>query len=442
MSSNSTLRRFHPLVLPSLLAGLILVSGAGAQTTQEFEVDGLKVLLKPVVANEVVAVRLYLLGGSQNLTPETAGIEKLMLEVMVGGGTEKYPKDQLNATLSALGTSFSTYVGFDYSVLAMRCVRRNLLRSWELLAEVVCHPTFPEAEVSRIRAQVVAAIRQERDNPDDYIWKLAEDLFYAQHPYAHRPQGREEVVAQLGREDLVAYHRTHFEKSRLRLVVVGNVATEELRGLVADTLAQLPVGDYPGWRRPPRVPFRTAGVVGQERELPTNYLLALFPAPSLDDPDYYPLLVALSILSDRLEEEIRTRRNLAYAVYSWLALNGAARGFAFVTTSDPNQAVKLIFAEIDRLQKEPMDPKTLQDQVNVFLTIYYLRQETNDSVARQLFSHEILGHGWEQMDDFIDRIRAVQPADLQRVAQEYIRGLQWAVIGKKGAVDEALLKSR
>lgn len=425
------------LLLMGLLAG-----GAGAQTVQEFEVQGLKVLLKPVAANDVVAVRLYLLGGSQNLTPETAGIENLTLQVMAQGGTEKYPKEALNAALAALGTSLSAEAGFDYSVLAMRCVRPNFVRSWDLFAEVVCHPTFPEAEVQRLRAQVVAAIRQGRDDPDDYIWELAENLFYTNHPYAQRPQGKEEVVARLGREELVAYHRTHFEKSRLRLVVVGNVAAEELRGLVADTLAQLPAGDYPGWQKPPAVNPQAPGLVFLERELPTNYLLALFPAPGLDHPDYYPTLVALSILSDRLEDEIRTRRNLAYAVYSWLSLNGTARGFAFVTTSDPNQAVQLLFAEIDRLQQEPIDPKTLQDRIHVFLTLHYLRQETNDALARQLLAHEILGHGWEQMEEFIDRLQAVQSADIQRVARQYIHHLQWAVIGKKGAVDEALLQSR
>jgi len=442
-SSYLSLLPRSPLsLMAGLVLGLLLGLGAWAQGTQEFEVNGLKVLLKPVAANEVVAVRLYLLGGSQNLTPETAGIENLTLQVMSQGGTEKYPKEALNAALAALGTSFSVEAGFDYSVLAMRCVRRNFVPSWDLWAEVVCHPTFPEAEVQRLRAQVVAAIRQGRDDPDDYIWELAENLFYANHPYGNRPQGKEEVVARLGREDLVAYHRTHFEKSRLRLVVVGNVTAEELRRLVDDTLARLPAGDYPGWQKPPAVNPEAPGVVFVERELPTNYLLALFPAPGLDHPDYYPMLVALSILSHRLEDEIRTRRHLAYAVYSWLSLNGTARGFTFVTTADPNQAVKLIFAEIDRLQQEPIDPKTLQDQIHVFLTLNYLRQETNEALARQLLAHEILGHGWEQMDEFIDRIRAVQPADIQRLAQQYIHHLQWAVIGNPGAVDEALLRSR
>ena len=83
-------------------------AGARAQadnsTVSEFEVAGIPVIFKPIQANEVVAVRLYLDGGSANLTPETAGIERFVAAAAVRG-TEKYTRDEFAALSAATGTA-------------------------------------------------------------------------------------------------------------------------------------------------------------------------------------------------------------------------------------------------------------------------------------------------------------------------------------------------
>src|SRR5436190_2187008 len=105
--------------LPVLLMATLTGANAAAQqsvTTTKFEVAGIPVIYKPVRANDVVAVRLYIRGGSANLSPMSAGIENLMLRV-ARWGTQKYNRDAFAALATETGTEIGSDAGFDYSVM-------------------------------------------------------------------------------------------------------------------------------------------------------------------------------------------------------------------------------------------------------------------------------------------------------------------------------------
>ena len=100
---------------------LLFVTTAGAQsapTVTKFDVAGISVILKPVTANEVIAVRMYLRGGAASLTPQNAGIEAMMLAV-ADHGTRKYNKDAFAALATQTGTQIGSQATLDYSVLTM-----------------------------------------------------------------------------------------------------------------------------------------------------------------------------------------------------------------------------------------------------------------------------------------------------------------------------------
>jgi zinc protease len=153
-------------------------------------------------------------------------------------------------------------------------------------------------------------------------------------------------------------------------------------------------------------------------------------------------LVATSHLSDRLFEEVRTKRNLTYAVSVGHQLRRSNVGYLYTTTVKPNETVQVIYQEIDRLQAQPISAKELNDQVQVFLTEHFMRQETVSAQAGALVSYENVGGGWEQSLVFLDRIKAVTPEEIQRVSKTYLTQIHWAYLGKPEAADAALLGSK
>jgi zinc protease len=412
--------------------------GAGARPV-EFTASGIQVILKQTPANEVVAVRLYLRGGSPAQTAETAGIERLIVNLATRG-TEEYTKEDFASHSTATGTQIGGEVTFDFTVFTGQAVRQHWNEAWDLFTQAALHPTFPEAEVAQVKAQMLNSLRQRRDDPDALLTLLSDSVLYAGSAFAVDPLGTPAAVERIARADLVRWHASRMTKGNLLLVVVGNVPRADLERKIASAFGSLPAtgGAAPRSTLPPAA---RADALISARELPTNYIAGIFRAPNPGDPDYAATRVALYILNNRLFEEVRTKRNLTYAVSAAMAARGANYGRLYVTAVQPDTTLKVILAEARRLQQEPVTAKQLAENVNVLATSYWTGQLTNMCQATQLGTFELLGRGWEDAVDFVDALRKVTPQDVQRVSQRYLRDGRFVVVGDAAKIDRTLFSS-
>jgi predicted Zn-dependent peptidase len=184
-----------------------------------------------------------------------------------------------------------------------------------------------------------------------------------------------------------------------------------------------------------------ASVTIMNRTLPTNYIQGTFAAPPSRSRDAAAVRIAVRILSDRLFEEVRTKRNLTYAVYSFFRGGSVGRGAVYVTATDPDTTLKVMLAEVRRLQREPVSTERLQESRNDYVTAYWMGQETNLGQAAQLGTFELTGGGWRNALALVDRVSAVTPADIQRVATRYFRNARFVVVGDPKKIDRTLFQS-
>ena len=410
-----------------------------AALVTEFDVNGLKVLVKRREGSLTVAAGLFLKGGVRNITADNAGIEALMLATATEASAT-FPRAKMRSELSRYGTVIGYAVSYDYSALTLGSTRRDFDRSWEIFSDVALHPSFTKDDVSLVQSRLVASLRDDTDDPDTYLQRLQERVAYAGHPYVNRAEGTAESVGRLTVEDLQRYHQKMTETSRLLLVIVGDLDPALLKTRIAASFGKLPQGNYKAQSVAP-LSFAKSSVDVTTRGLPTNYVQGLFTAPALTSPDIYPMRVASAILRDRIFEEVRVRRNLSYAPDAFLRSQGANIGGIYVSAVDANQAVKVMLDEIARLQHEPIDNDDIKSVTAQYLTTYYMSQETNAAQAGDLAQSELLGGGWRNSTELINRLRAVTPADVQRVAQKYMRNLRFVVLGDPKAVDTAVFTS-
>jgi zinc protease len=410
------------------------VEATQAALVTEFDVNGLKVLVKRRPGSLTVSAGLFLRGGSRNITAENAGIEALMLDVATEASTG-FPRERMRTETSRMGTVISAGVNYDYSVLSMASTRPNFDRSWEIFTDVALRPSFTRQDVELVQSRMVASLRDDVDDPDDYLQRLQERAAYVGHPYFNRPRGTAETVGHLKAEDLRRYHQQMMQSSRLLLVIVGDLDAAQLRQRITQTFGKLPRGDY----RPsplPALTFGTPSVEVTKRGLPTNYIQGLFAAPSLTASDIYPMRIASSVLRDRVFEEVRVKRNLSYAPSAFLSSQGANVGGIYVTAVDANKAVRVMLDEITRLQQEPISREEIIGVVSQYLTSYYMGQETNAAQAGELAQYELIGGGWRNSLVTIERLRAVTPEDVQRAARTYMRNIRFVVIGNPDQIDK------
>jgi len=404
-----------------------------ASLVNEFEVNGLKVLMKRREGSLTVSAGLFVRGGAANINASNAGIESLMLSASTEA-TTGFPREKMRSELSRMGTVIGSSATNDYSVLSLACTRMHFDRSWQLFTDVILRPSFTKEDVSLVQDRAVVALSDDTDNPDVYLQKLQEKVAYAGHPYLNDTDGTPETIAKLTPEDLRRYHDKLMETSHLLLVIVGDLDPAEVRDLVTSSIGKLPRGNYKS-EPMPQLTFDKSTVEITPRALPTNYIQGFFAAPSLTSPDIYAMRVASSLLRDRVFEEVRVKRNLSYAPDAFLRNQAANVGGLYVTAVDANQSVKLMLNEISKLQQDTVRADEIQAVVAQYLTTYYMGQETNAAQAGELAQYELIGGGWRTSTDFLEKLTAVTPTDVQRVAQKYMRNIRFVVLGNPQSVD-------
>ena len=406
----------------------------------EFEVNGLKVLVKRREGNQTVVAGLFIRGGSRNINANNAGIEALMLDVATEASAN-FPRERFRRELSRTGTSISYGINYDYSALTLGSTRQHFERGWEIFVDAALRPSFAPDDFERVKQRQLIGLSDDEDTPDSYLQGLLARAAYAGHPYLNEPRGTTKSVSSLTLGDLKRYHRQIMETSRLLLVIVGDVDAGQLRRMVETSFGKLPRGNYKDVPVPP-LSFSASTVAVTPREMPTNYVTGVFSAPPLTSPDIYPLRIASSILQNRVFAEVRVRRNLSYAPDAFLGSQAANTGGIYVTAVDANQAVRVMLDEITRLQREEITPEELLGTTQHFLTRYYLGQETNGAQAGELAQAELIGGGWRNSAQFIERLRAVTAADVKRVSQLYMRNMRFVVLGDPKSIDPTVFTGR
>ena len=396
-------------------------------TTVEFAVEGVRVILRRNTASDVVAANLFLLGGVQQLTPATEGIETFLLAASERG-TRHYSKEALRSAMNRTGSAISIDADDDWTVFGLRAIRATFDSSWAIFAERVMYPTLDSSEVELVRAQMLSAVRQQRLHPDGELRAVADSLLFQGHPYALQPEGTERALTSLGVAALREYLAKQFVTSRMLLVVVGNVERARVEGLVRASLAKLPAGNY-RWTPPPPIGSNTRALVVERQPLPTNYLIGYYAGPAATNVDYNALRIATAVLSGRFFTEIRSKRNLSYAVDAPFIERALATGGVYVTTVAPDQTLQLMRAEIDELQNELVDPAGLRRLVQQFITDYFMKNETNGDQATFLARAALYQGDYRLADRFVDDLRRVRPDDVRRVAREYMRNFRFVYLG-------------
>jgi len=402
----------------------------------ESDVNGLKVIFKRRPSSPTVSAGLFTRGGVRNQTAKNAGIEALTLAT-AAESSKKFPRELLRKDLARTGSTINASMGYDFGVISLSSTRQNFDRTWEIFTDVILNPSLTPEDFQIVRERTLTGLRNASVSPDSSLISLEDKIIHAGHPYANSPNGTTETVSGLKIEDLRAYHKTLLQTSRLLLVIVGDLEPQVVQKQITASFGDLPRGDYKE-QSLERINFIQSTVDVSERSIPTNYVKGIFAAPSLKDPDYHAMRVAMSILQGRIYQEVRVRLNLSYAPNAEMDDNQANTANIYVTSTDANAAVSVMLREIKSMKTDPIEDDSFTGVPGFFLTTYYIKQETNAAQVAELARYELIGGGWRNSFEFLNRIREVKPGDVQAVANKYMKNIRFVVIGSPLAVNKPI----
>jgi zinc protease len=405
--------------------------------TTSYEVGGLRVIHRPLAANELVAVNLYLLGGARQLDAANAGVEAMLLHASEFG-TAQYPGRETRLALARTGSRTVVHTRPDWTVIGFRGIRAEFDSTWNVFADRLMQPALDAAAVEVVRARMLRSVRARQNHPDALLRVLADSVAFQTHAYRHAPEGTETSLQALTTDALRAYHQAQMVTSRMLLVVVGNLPRAQVEAAILRTLARLPRGEYV-WSLPPSWSASSASVTVFSHQLPTNYILGYFAGPPTDSREYLPFRVATLLLGGIASYMIRND-GLSYAAYSPFLERGASGGGVYVTTTRPDTTMKIFNATIDGLQKGALDRAILQRYFDGFITQYYIENESNAGQADFLARYQLLHGDWRLSARYMDDLKSIQTHQIRAAARRYMRNIQYVYVGNAMLLPEREMK--
>ncbi len=376
-------------------------------------------------------------GGSIFETRETAGLAAVTAQ-MLQRGNSRYSFEELNERVESLGASISFGSGRHSLSFYGKSLVEDVDTVLEMLSLSLREPTFPEDQFALLKGQILTVL-QERDSDTQSVADMTFDrLVYPEnHPYSWPTDGYREVIENLTLEQVRDFHsRCHRPEGGV-VAVVGDLSPDEMFERLERAF-----GDWRGGEDPCPEPDLSvpplAETVRERVTLPDKMQADLVlgrVALNRNHPDYFPAVVANTVLGrfgmmGRLGERVREQQGLAYYAYSTLEANSAPSpwiAIAGVNPANVDRAVASILEEIERLRTEPVLEEELADSQSFIVGSLPLRLETNASVARALLDIGWYDLGWDYLQRMSERVWAVTPDDVLRVARKYLSSQVYAL---------------
>ena len=427
MSQQENFRSQAPAPLPARVISI--------PTPHEMTLaNGLTVVVVEDSRLPLVSYRLAFRVGGAFDPPDLPGLTDLLAGLMPEGTTSKTSKE-IAEEIARMGASLSAGANSDYTIVGASALSQFNDPVMDLLAEVALEPSFPENEVALAQQNTKESLRQQRAQPSFLASEMVSRVMFGDHPYsvvAPTP----ESIDHFSRDNFVQFHRAKLVPNNAVFIVVGDVQYEDILKRTESLFSTWQRGEdvVANFPAPPVRTKRAAYLVDRPGSAQSNIVIANS-GITRTSPDYFPMLLMHTVLganaSSRLFMNLREDKGYTYGAYSNLDARrsgGTFRTTAEVRTPVTGDSLKEFFYELERIRNEPVSAKEIADAKSYLTGVFPIRLETQEGLTDQLVQIKMLNLPDDYLDHYRERVQAVTVADIQRIAQKYVKPDEAALI--------------
>ena len=405
--------------------------------TSSYDAGGITVIQRRNVANPVVAVDVYLLGGLREATSATQGTERLLL-LASQYGTRQYPGGAARTALRRTGSHVVIESEEDWTKFGFRGVRDEFDSTWNVFADRLMHPALRPRDVATTRDRLIGTVRQRFNSPDGAITAIADSFAFQGHPYALSPSGTAASLAALDSAALARFAESRVVRSRMLIVVVGDVDRPAVEHAIARSFAQLPLGDY-HWTLPERARL-DGGAALVQRPMPMGYLLGVYQGPSASASDYASFRVAVALLGSRVTQAVREERGLSYAAYAPFYDRGVGAGGLYVSTNSPIEALDQVHEQVRAMRDFPENYPTYLF-TKQFVLDYLAQNSTSADQAAGLARAQLYKGDYHLAMKEMSDLRRVSATSIGAASRRYFTNIRFVYLGDTSRFGRDLRKA-
>ncbi len=334
-----------------------------------------------------------------------------------------------------MGAELNAFTSKEYTAYYSRFVDEHLEQAFDVLADMVVNANLDEPSCKSERKVVVQEIRRMEDAPDDHIHEIFSNTLWPDHPIGLPILGSRKSVRSFGHAESIAFRSRHYVSGNCVVAAAGNVDHDALVALAQDRLAGLAHG--PRSVRPVAHAVSRSALKVVRKKTEQAHICFGVSTMNAHHPDRFALSLVDGVLgggmASRLFQEIREKRGLAYAVYSYSMLYQDTGEFAVYAGTSPSSAeevVRLIRNEVERVALDGVLPEELDRMRQAATGHLVLGLESTRNRMTRLGKNEVTGGEILSADEIMERFNAVTMDDIKRVSAEVLSAEKvLAVIG-------------
>jgi predicted Zn-dependent peptidase len=279
--------------------------------------NGIRILLEPVPATEIISVGFWFLHGSRDEAEDREGYSHF-LEHMLFKGTSRRSTTQIAREIDRVGGGINAFTEKEVTCVYCTVPKEHFHLAVDILTDIVFHSTFPEHELDLEKTVVINELKSSEDTPEEKSFDLFFSGMWDGHPLSRRIIGTERSIKGITREALLNFYRRFFTAANLVVSVAGDFTEQEVLEEFARIECPAGADDSIKNRIKPVQQVRADFVPDKFQQ--AHVYLGSYLRPARSVRDYYIQLIVSTCfgeaVSSRLFQEIREKQGLCYSIFS------------------------------------------------------------------------------------------------------------------------------
>jgi zinc protease len=390
--------------------------------------NGLTVILREDHSAAVVSAQAWCCAGSIHEGRWLGAGLSHVLEHMLFKGTTTRGPGRIDQEVQEVGGYMNAYTSFDRTVYWINVPASGATIAVDILCDIIQHATLPSEELAKELDVIRREMAMNHDDPGRRSGRRLFETAYTRSPYRFTVIGYPDIFGELTPTEIREYYREQYAPNNVFLVVVGDFETDQILRQIREACAHAKARPLPSFVLPEEPPQSAPREVIEEAPIQLGHVHLCWHIPELRHPDV-PILDVLAALlgsgrSSRLQREVLEKQGLVHSIDAWTYNPGGPGLFGVSTILDGARfggARQALLKEILRLQQRPVPIAELRKGIKQFLTATLATRKTMQGQAQDLGASWLLARDLNFSERYLQTIRRVTPADLQRVARHYLR---------------------
>ncbi len=386
-------------------------------------------------------------GGSRTEPAEKIGLVDIFGDAWRTSGTAKMNGDQMDDYLEARAAKIETDGGIDSTSISFDCLKSDFNDVFALFVDLLRNPDFKDEKIALSKDQIKTGIARRNDSSQGIAGREASFLAYGKdNPYVRVPQYW--TVDAVKRDDLAAWHKAHVVPNNILIGIEGDFDSKEMEAALQKAFDAWPKGTPTPEPNIALNPAKPGVYVADKPEVNQSEVRMVELGIDRKNPDYFAVSVFNELFgggfSSRLFSNLRTKQGLAYSVGGGIGSamdhQGVTRLSIGTKTQTTADAIKGMMGQIDELKTNPPTEAELKRAKDSVLNSFVFNFDTPGKVLREQMTYEYYGYPKDFLERYRTEVEKVTLADVNRVAQKYLKKDQLAIVivGNASEIEKSL----